>query len=651
MVSDEKKFRFAVVGHSYELANAVQRCVNPETEELITRVVNAGEGVSVAKQLVDEGIEIIFGHMGNAQLMFQEIGQPVVEIPRTHLDMMIAFKKAKAFGSHIGLTSFSEPTDGIDFIEEILDIKIHQIIFENFAEMETGVNEAFNQGVRVLVGGGVSTKIIPALGGRGIVVEPRQRAVEKAFREARVIASFRRKEAENTARLKTILQMIEDGVVCVDNYGRIDIYNENAETILGMNLKRTVGQSQSRILKDTHLLDVLTSGKPKRDVIKKIGPHKIVVNALPIENEGRPKGAVALLKTVSRIESISRKFKESLYSRGFVAKHTLKDLVGETAIMRQLKLRAKQYAQTHTTLIIQGETGTGKELLAQAIHNLSPRRQQPFVAINCAALPESLLESELFGYEEGAFTGAKRGGKIGLFELAHRGTVYLDEIADISAGLQMRLLRVIENKEVMRVGGDRYVPVDVRIISSSYQDLHREMKKGCFRPDLYYRLAVLKLKLPALHERKEDIPLIIEKVLASRAAFNSTFTTKMLAYMNRYHWPGNVRELISFVESYLIQLRTKNHDEQLISMLLEEQMQEASHWEEAPSDDNTEAACDINADEVVAGTLKEMMERVECKLIQDTLRACRFNKKETAKRLGISVNTLWRKLKADDTGD
>jgi propionate catabolism operon transcriptional regulator len=649
MMPDEKKFRFAVVGHSYELANAVQRSVNQETEELITRVVNAGEGVSVAKQLVDEGIEIIFGHMGNAQLMFQQIGQPVVEIPRTHLDMMVAFKKAKAFGSHIGLTSFSEPTDGIDFIEEILDIKIHQIIFENFAEMETGVNEAFNQGVRVLVGGGVSTKIIPALGGRGIVVEPRQSAVEKAFREARVIASFRRKEAENTARLKTILQMIEDGVVCVDNYGRIDIYNENAETILGMNLKRTVGQSQSRILKDTHLLDVLTSGNPERDMIKKIGSHKIVVNALPIENEGRPQGAVALLKTVSRIESISRKFKESLYSKGFIAKHTLKDLVGETAIMRQLKLRAKQYAQTHTTLIIQGETGTGKELLAQAIHNLSPRRQQPFVAINCAALPESLLESELFGYEEGAFTGAKRGGKMGLFELAHLGTVYLDEIADISAGLQMRLLRVIENKEVMRVGGDRYVPVDVRIISSSYQDLHREMKKGRFRPDLYYRLAVLKLKLPALHERKEDIPLIIEKVLASRAAFNSTFTTKMLAYMNRYHWPGNVRELISFVESYLILLKTKNHDVHLISMLLEEQMQEASHWEEASSNDNSEAACDINADEAMAGTLKEMMERVECKLIQDTLQACRFNKKETAKKLGISINTLWRKLKADDT--
>jgi propionate catabolism operon transcriptional regulator len=615
MMPDEKKFQFAVVGHSYELANAVQRCVNPETEELITRVVNAGEGVSVAKQLVDEGTEIIFGHMGNAQLMFQEIGQPVVEIPRTHLDMMIAFKKAKAFGSHIGLTSFSEPTDGIDFIEEILNIKIHQIIFENFAEMETGVNEAFNQGIRVLVGGGVSTKIIPALGGRGIVVEPRH------------------------------------GVVCVDNYGRIDIYNENAETILGMNLKRTVGQSQSRILKDIHLLDVLTSGNPERDMIKKIGPHKIVVNTLPIENEGRPKGAVALLKTVSRIESISRKYKESLYSKGFIAKHTLKDLVGETAVMRQLKLRAKQYAQTHTTLIIQGETGTGKELLAQAIHNLSPRRQEPFVAINCAALPESLLESELFGYEEGAFTGAKRGGKIGLFELAHRGTVYLDEIADISAGLQMRLLRVIENKEVMRVGGDRYVPVDVRIISSSYKDLHREMQKGRFRPDLYYRLAVLKLKLHALRERKEDIPLIIEKVLASRTTFNSTFTTKMLAYLNRYHWPGNVRELISFVESYLILLRTKNHDEQLISRLLEEQMEEASHWEEAPSDDNTEAACDIDADEYMAGTLKEMMEGVECKLIQDTLRACRFNKKETAKKLGISVNTLWRKLKADDTRD
>jgi DNA-binding NtrC family response regulator len=178
----------------------------------------------------------------------------------------------------------------------------------------------------------------------------------------------------------------------------------------------------------------------------------------------------------------------------------------------------------------------------------------------------------------------------------------------------------------------------------------REMQKGRFRPDLYYRLAVLKLKLPALRERKEDIPLITEAVLESRATSNSAFTPKMLAYMNRYHWPGNVRELISLVESYLILLKTKNHDEQLIATLLEEQMEEASPWEKAPSEDDTEVACDINTDEYMEGTLKEMMEQVESKLIQDSLRACRFNKKETAKKLGISVNTLWRKLKADDTG-
>ncbi|UCD31307.1 MAG: sigma-54-dependent Fis family transcriptional regulator, partial [Desulfobacterales bacterium] len=194
-----------------------------------------------------------------------------------------------------------------------------------------------------------------------------------------------------------------------------------------------------------------------------------------------------------------------------------------------------------------------------------------------------------------------------------------------------------------------YVPVDVRVISSSYKDIQHEMKKDQFRPDLYYRLAVLKLKLPALRERKEDIPLIIEAILASRAKYNSTFTPKMLAYMHRYHWPGNVRELISFVESYLILLKTKSHDEELIATLLEEQMEEASQWEAAPSEDDTEAACGINADEYMEGTLKEMMELVECKLIQDTLRACRFNKKETAKKLGVSVNTLWRKLKAEDS--
>lgn len=400
----------------------------------------------------------------------------------------------------------------------------------------------------------------------------------------------------------------------------------------------------TKILKDIHLIDVLTSGNPQIDAIKKIGRNNIVVNALPIHIGGRSQGAVALIKNVSRIQSINRKLNENLYFKGFVAKHTLGDIIGETPPMQKLKEKVQHYARTHTTTMLQGETGTGKELLAQAIHNLSPRKNQPFVAINCAALPESLLESELFGYEEGAFTGAKRGGKIGLFELANRGTVFLDEIADIPVGLQVRLLRVIENKEVMRVGGDRYVRIDVRIISSSYKDLRREVGRGNFRADLYYRLAVLRLKLPPLRERLDDIEPILRHVLANLGKSSKSVNAEMIAAMKCYHWPGNIRELISFIESYLILLDKSARSQELFFMLLNEQMDEPATVETPAPECRLDTEVTLPSLKTPIGSLKETLEGYESRVIETTLRACQYNKKETARRLGISVNTLWRKM-------
>ena len=643
-MSMEKKFKFALVGHSEELADAVRQCINPRTEDVIIKVVNIGEAPATAKKLVEEGTEIIFGHGGNAYHMMQEIEQPVVEIPRTYLDMMEAFIKARQYDTRIGLTSFTGPTDGIDLIEEILGIKVRQIVHHTTAQLEQGVRDAFAEGIRVLVGGGISNRTITSLGGKGIVIEPRKSAVEKVFSEARLIASRRRKEAENSARIRTILQMIDDGVIGVDNYGRIDIYNEAAEKILGMDLKGSMQQSLNKILKDIQLIDVLTSGNPRIDAIKKVGRDNIVVNALPIHIEGRSQGAVALIKNVSRIQSINRKLKENLYLKGFVAKHTLDDIIGETPPMQQLKEKVQHYARTHTTTMLQGETGTGKELLAQSIHNLSPRKNQPFVAINCAALPESLLESELFGYEEGAFTGAKRGGKIGLFELANHGTVFLDEIADIPVGLQVRLLRVIENKEVMRVGGDRYVPIDVRIISSSHKDLRQEVNRGNFRADLYYRLAILRLKLPPLRERLDDIEPILRHILTKLGQSSKSVTAEMIAAMKCYHWPGNIRELISFIESYLILLDKSTRSQELFFRLLNEQMDEPATLKTPTPECHLDSEAPLPSLITSSGSLKETLEGYENQVIETTLRACQYNKKETARRLGISVNTLWRKM-------
>ena len=644
-MTPDKKFRFALVSHSEELGECVRRCVNPETEDVIIKVVNMGEAIPAADALIADGIEIIFGHGGNAHLMFHRFGQAVVEIPRSYLDLIIAFLKAKKFDRRIGLPSYASPTDGIETIENLLDIDIHQIVHNTSPELERGVVDAFEQGVRVVVGGGISRRTITSLGGRGIIVEPRESVIEATLQKARMIAAVRRMEAENTGRITTILQMIDDGVIGVDNFGRLDIYNAPAEQILGVDLKGAVGQSLSKVLKDMNLIDVLSSGKSQIDVIKTVGKRDIVFNALPIKIGDKTQGAVALFKTVSRIQNISRKLKEDLYHKGFIAKYTLDDIRGQSPAIQRLKEKAAKYARADATVMVRGETGTGKELLAQAIHNLSPRHDQPFVAVNCAALPESLLESELFGYEEGAFTGAKRGGKIGLFELAHKGTLFLDEIADIPASLQVRLLRVIESKEVMRVGGDRYVPVDVRIISSSYKDLREEVNQGRFRADLYYRLAVLKLHVPPLRERLEDIPFLIKGLLNHYRKTRQAVPQDLHAAMRHYHWPGNIRELNSFIESYLILLDKAECDRPLFQTLLDEIQAAPATYDATALKDNapTEApaaavVCETN------GTLKEMLAAYEKQLIADTLKTCRYSKKETARHLGISVNTLWRKL-------
>jgi propionate catabolism operon transcriptional regulator len=303
----------------------------------------------------------------------------------------------------------------------------------------------------------------------------------------------------------------------------------------------------------------------------------------------------------------------------------------------------RKYAPTDETILIQGETGTGKEILAQSIHNLSRRKGKPFVAVNCSALPESLLESELFGYEEGAFTGARKGGKIGLFELANGGTIFLDEIADIPASLQVRLLRVLEEKELMRVGGDRIVPVDVRILSSTYKDLAREVQMGKFRIDLYFRLAVLTLHIPPLRERPEDIPGLAQELLDLYSQGRKTISAAMLQQLQGHHWIGNIRELDSLIKRYVILLDRAKTDDRLLAGLLEDLRK--SHM--GLRDEGQPTFAD-NAPGYGAKPLKVKLEEMEKDLIREALRECQFNKKRAAQKLGISVNTLWRKLGATD---
>jgi propionate catabolism operon transcriptional regulator len=312
--------------------------------------------------------------------------------------------------------------------------------------------------------------------------------------------------------------------------------------------------------------------------------------------------------------------------------------------MQSLRALAERFAALDLTVLIHGESGTGKELVAQGIHNASPRAREAFVAINCAAMPESLLESELFGYEEGAFTGAVKGGKPGLFETAHAGTVFLDEIGDMPGGLQARLLRVLQEREVLRVGGREPIPIDVRIVAATHRDLAERMRAGAFRADLYYRVNGLAIAVPPLRARREDLPELIAHIASrhARTPLPESLRRRFLAVTAGHPWPGNVRELENMVERLLAvgaELMRDPHPEEALERLLPELSVRAAAASgiAAPPLASTEAGASTTS-------LRRARERAERERLEAALEAAGGNLGIAARALGISRTTLWRKL-------
>ena len=294
-----------------------------------------------------------------------------------------------------------------------------------------------------------------------------------------------------------------DGIIATNEENRISLFNPEAEKIfhrikyevLGKKLEDICSSINEKKLNEEE--ELLINIYNKQYLIKKSSIYVKDVN----------KGSIYSLQNISEMQKLERNIRKKLSSKGLVAKYSLEDTIGKSPACVKMKNKAKKYALTNSTILITGESGTGKEMLVQGIHNISDRAQGPFVALNCAALPENLLESELFGYVDGAFTGAKRGGRQGMFELAHGGTLFLDEMGEMPLSLQSRILRVLQEREVMPLGGESIIPIDVRIIAATNQNLSKMVEEGKFRSDLYYRLNILRIHMPTLAERKEDIPV------------------------------------------------------------------------------------------------------------------------------------------------
>jgi PAS domain S-box-containing protein len=358
---------------------------------------------------------------------------------------------------------------------------------------------------------------------------------------------------------KIILDSLADGVLITDLGAYVKYVNPAYERIVGVTYADIVGRRVQDVRKGSRLPEVLQTGRPLLGIRRSVNEIEYIADINPIILSGRILGAISIVRDITQLEELGQKLR--IYSHRVTelknkvkdihqARFSLADIIGDSKEIAKVKAMAKRVAETDAAVMILGESGTGKERFAHAVHKASPRAGDPFVPINCAALPSHLLLSEIFGYEEGAFTGASKGGKLGLFEVANGGTLFLDEIGDMDFDLQSKILRVIESGEFLRIGGTKPIAVNVRVVSATNKELEKLMQENKFREDLYYRLNVVSLRIPPLRDHLGDVPALIAYYLArinAKAKQPVTIASETVELLTQYSYPGNIRELINIL--------------------------------------------------------------------------------------------------------
>lgn len=452
-------------------------------------------------------------------------------------------------------------------------------------------------------------------------------AAVKSIEKQITIDDTNKKLLETYQYMNTIIDSISSGIYVIDNEGIVKTINKSACEILAVDEKDVLESSAEIIFPDwTNVYERLKVGGTfdNREVVlnNEFIKGRYNITATPIEIEGDIIGMVIIFKEIQKVFNLVNKYS------GRRAVYNFKDIIGESKEIKNVIRYAKTISSSPSTVLIEGESGTGKELLAQSIHNYGDRRNNSFIAVNCGAIPKSLIESELFGYEEGAFTGAKRGGCAGKFELANEGTLFLDEIGEMPLDMQVDLLRVLQEGYITRVGGDKVIPVNVRIIAATNKNLLEEVEKGRFREDLYYRLSVIPIKIPPLRDREGDLPLLIKyffrmkvkKLNKKLISMRADIYTNML----NYKWPGNIRELENCVENVV----NLNGESTVFFKESEKKSSVYSETENKKEEENT-----LTLEEMEKSAIKKALEKND------------HNMTKIAKALGITRATLYSKIK------
>lgn len=630
-----------MVSPSFELARLAERVALENKFEMEIVVNSMDEASKLVSDYEIQGLDCIISWGPTGIILRNKFTIPVLLIRISAFDILKALFKASTLSNNVAYFDHVHRMNSYDFqaMEEMMpSVKLSHFFFCDTEMLKEELKIAQRSGVEVVVAPDINVSRLAELKGLpSIIVDSSYESVADAINRAKELSYLQEKAKETSLLMKTIIDKFDDAIIVLDENHRIKHLNRATENMFKISYQHYLGKLLFQLpFMDEQLCQLIKGNCSLKDRIFPLEKKKVLVNTIPLSLNNSFRGQIVIFDWVKKIQQVEAKIRKELYAKGLVARYNFGDLIGESPNFKEAVNLASHYAKNEATILIAGESGTGKEIFAHSIHQKSTRVNGPFVSVNCSAIPENLLESELFGYNEGAFTGARKGGKPGIFELAHKGTLLLDEVSEIPLHLQARLLRVLQEKAVRRIGGEELIAIDARIVASTNQQLYKMVRGGKFRADLFYRLNVLNLTIPPLRDRVGDIILLLNHFYyaLSEGKKLPQIMQISLQKLKAYSWPGNVRELINFVER-LVALTARGMNNNF-ALVLDNLIQEL--YITKGENLNTTRSGHLL---IKVGTMQDMEQQIIAKLYRFSYQ----NREQLASVLDISRTTLWKKLK------
>ena len=640
---------WAVSGHRLvKTFESVARELAPRVRVDVAHLAFDDALVLLREQLAANTCDVVVASGSNGEWLRSRLDIPVVLVKVGGYDIITALCTARAVSPRIAVVLHRTVSPELKRFAQRFDIGLEFASYETADDAADTIRRLADSGIEAVVGAGMVADLASQAGLTGVFLYSTD-SVREAMHDAVALAAARREDQSRHAQLESVLQHLSDGVVAIDMAGRITTLNPAAARMAGRAVEGATGLALQQVFGGLGPGAVLATGHSELGRVDQLSGRALIVDCMPLRDAGLQTGAVLTLHAPGPMESAVGRLRAQGHRPSRTARYTLDQLVAASPVTQEMVRRCQTLATgSDAAVLILGESGSGKEVVAQGIHRASRRQAQAFVAVNCGGFPPNLLESELFGYEDGAFTGARRHGKAGLFETASGGTLFLDEVGEMPLPLQTRLLRALQEKEITRVGGVDAIPVDVRVVAATHRDLFAMVRAGTFREDLFYRIHILEVRVPPLRDRPEDLEVLASRLVHAalkRSALDALAPEaldRVLPALRQHAWPGNVRELENVAERVAM------------ACLMEGRVPTAPTlaaligYGQTPAVTTTGAATSTarhTPPPAAPLRLASLRRADEVERIHQALQACNGDRDAAASSLGISRTTLWRKLR------